>query len=143
MRGADFALSGLEASFELRIDYDRVGPVEDDLQWLICHCSCSVDMFEAEFALTMARQDFERFHSLLGRLSAGDETEVELENLEMDFRLNLTARATGAVTVAGKLTPGYTRSRATLDFAFDSDLASVDSAVRRIDAAIRSLKQLL
>ncbi|HEY6234003.1 MAG TPA: hypothetical protein VIW69_02730 [Candidatus Elarobacter sp.] len=142
MKGSDLFLSGHEASFELRIDFDRIGSTEDDVQWLTCHCSCTVEPFHAEFPLSVTRQDFEQFQAQLSRLSSGEATEIELENLELDFRLNLAVRPTGAVTVSGKLTPGYTRTRATLEFAFDSDLASVDSATRRIGAALASLKRL-
>lgn len=142
MRGADFQLSGDAASFELRIDFDRVRPTEDGLQWLICHCACEVDAFRAEFPLGLTRQDLEQFHAQLSMLRSGVKEEIELENLEMDFRLGASVRSTGAVSVVGKLTPGYTRSRATLDFAFDSDLASIDTATHRIAAAVAALRKL-
>jgi hypothetical protein len=141
MRGADLYLSGDEASFELRIDFDHVPPEEDDYQWLWCHCACAVDDFRAEFPLSVTRQDFEEFHVQLSRLSAGEAKAIEIENTERDFKLHLAVRRTGAVTIAGKLTP-ESRRRATLDFAFDSDLASVDTAVRSIAAALASVRKL-
>jgi hypothetical protein len=141
LTGPDFALSGLEASFGVWIDYDRVPPEETGYQWLACHCSCEVDGFQAQFPLSVTRQDLEYFEIELTRLSTGEASDVEIENLECDFKLRLTLQRTGAVTVAGWLTPGYISRRATLNFEFNSDLASVDTAVRRIAAAIAAVRK--
>ena len=88
----------------------------------------------------MTQRDFEDFHAQLSRLSDGTATEARLENLEADFRLHLAVRHTGSVTVVGQLTP-YPK-RGSLEFTFDSDIASIDTATRRIAAALERVRKL-
>ncbi|MDB5095416.1 MAG: hypothetical protein JWO85_3517 [Candidatus Eremiobacteraeota bacterium] len=127
--------------FELRVEHDLVPPPEGEMQWVPCRCFCAVDSFQGEFPLSITEKEFARFRDELNKLRAGDVQTIELENLEMDFRLIMTLRHTGSVSISGKLAPGYVKNRATLTFDFDSDIANIDTAARSLSAILKNLQR--
>jgi hypothetical protein len=132
----DIAISGSDGSLCFTVYYDR--EAESDMTWLRCHCTCDIGAFKGDFNFMITDFDLKSLSAELESLTIGTAQCAEVGNLEDDFQLALSLQKTGAVTVKGKLSPRIANF-AVLEFSFDSDLATLDNAVRDVRKALRLL----